>query len=151
MSDSNSPNVHQRMHSVMTELAFVAKGDKTVNGQYKFVSHDDVTAAVRVPALKNGLIIYQNVVSHEVTGNTTAVTTEINIVNVDNPTDRVVVTSFGYGVDPQDKGPGKAMSYAFKYGLLKAFCLETGDDPEKDLIDRKPADGKAFATSFKMK
>lgn len=143
-------NVHQRVHAVMLELDFVAKGDKTVNNQYRFVSHDDVTAAVRVPALKHGLVIYQNVVVHEVSGNTTAVTTEINIVNVDNPDDRIVVKSFGYGVDPQDKGPGKAMSYAFKYGLLKAFCLETGDDPEKDLIERKPADGKPFAPAFKM-
>jgi hypothetical protein len=31
-----------------------------------------------------------------------------------------------------DKGPGKAVSYAFKYALLKVFCLETGDDPDND-------------------
>ncbi len=50
----------------------------------------------------------------------------------------------GYGVDgggfdrdgkekPQgDKGPGKAISYAFKYACLKLFCLETGEDADND-------------------
>ena len=38
----------------------------------------------------------------------------------------------GYGIDPADKGIGKAISYSFKYALLKTFCLETGDDPDQD-------------------
>jgi len=49
------------------------------------------------------------------------------------------VPTFGYGIDPQDKGPGKAMSYGVKYGLLKALGLETGDDPERDSIEHKPS------------
>jgi len=62
-------------------------------------------------------------------------------VNVDDPKDRTATTHIGYGIDSSekdgrisvgDKGPGKAISYAFKYALLKTFCLETGDDPDND-------------------
>ena len=63
---------------------------------------------------------------------------QVAFVNVDKPEDRVEVEFFGYGIDPQDKGPGKAMSYAVKYALLKVFSLETGDDPERDNIPHIP-------------
>ena len=44
----------------------------------------------------------------------------------------MAVRAFGYGIDNGEKGPGKAVSYAVKYALLKTFCLETGDDPDRD-------------------
>jgi hypothetical protein len=56
----------------------------------------------------------------------------VRFVNVEDPADHFDVETFGYGVDSQDKGPGKAMSYAVKYALLKALGLETGDDPDMD-------------------
>ena len=59
----------------------------------------------------------------------------VRFANVDEPTDFIDVPSFGYGVDPQDKGPGKAMSYAVKYALLKALGLETGDDADHDNVN----------------
>jgi hypothetical protein len=46
---------------------------------------------------------------------------------------RTISSSFLlYGIDDSDKGPGKAISYAVKYALLKALGLETGDDPDED-------------------
>jgi hypothetical protein len=68
-------------------------------------------------------------------GNRTEVIATYRIVNVDDPSDFVDVQSVGYGVDRQDKGPGKALSYAKKYALLQAFLMETGDDPERDNIN----------------
>jgi hypothetical protein len=55
------------------------------------------------------------------------------------------VETFGYGVDAQDKGPGKAMSYGVKYALLKVLGLETGDDPDvvqDNRADYRPATGE---------
>ncbi len=52
--------------------------------------------------------------------------------NIDDPQDKLDTCSFGFGVDTQDKGPGKAMSYMVKYALLKTLGLETGDDPDFD-------------------
>lgn len=144
---TEGPNVYQRIHKVMQELSFIAKGDKKVNGMYAYVSHDAVTAAVREQAVKHGLVIYADVLSHETTGNTTVVTVELNVVNIDNPTDRLVTKAFGYGVDPSDKGPGKSVSYAVKMAMLKTFCLETGEaDIEKDDIKRDAPAG--FAPKF---
>ena len=53
-------------------------------------------------------------------------------MNSDNPVDQFCVKTVGYGVDPADKGPGKAISYAFKLACLKTFCLETGEDSDHD-------------------
>lgn len=133
----NTKNVHQRMHAVMELLDYVCKESKKVNNQYSFVSHDAVTAAVRAQMVDQGLVCLVTVIEHSQDGNRTDATIRAKIVNIDDPSDFVEVDSFGFGVDTQDKGPGKAISYALKYALLKTFMLETGDDPERDQIDHE--------------
>ena len=137
MSDGK-PNIYQRMLAVMRAISYVQKSDKTVNGQYRFVTHDAVTALVRSQLVEQGIVALTDVTAHTQDGNRTEVDVRVSFVSVDDPQDRVVVNAFGYGIDPQDKGPGKAISYAVKYAYLKAFALETGDDPECDNIDHKP-------------
>lgn len=129
-------NVYQRLLAVMESVSYVQKEDKKVNNQYRFVSHDAVAAKVRPALIANGIVPTVSVKHHSQDGNMTTAVLTVRFVNVDNPADFVEVDSFGYGIDPQDKGPGKAVSYAFKYALLKTLCLETGDDPERDLIPR---------------
>ncbi len=76
--------------------------------------------------------------SAEQVGNRTQVLLKVRFANIDNPADFIDVPGLGYGVDDQDKGPGKATSYAVKYCLLKALGLETGDDPDLDDQPHKP-------------
>lgn len=133
-------NIYQRINAVMKEVSYVKKSDKKVNGQYSFVSHDSVVAALQGPLVNNGIALIPTVADLKQDGNRTVVCMEISLVNIDDPADRVVVTHYGYGIDTQDKGIGKAVSYAVKYALLKLFCLETGDDVEKDSIEYKPAE-----------
>ena len=128
-------NIYQRLNAVMTELAYVQKENKKVNNQYTFVSHDAVTAAVREPMVKFGILPIPTVISCVREGNMTIMELQVDFVNIDKPDDRVVTTSFGYGIDPQDKGVGKARSYAIKYAYLQQFALATGDDPERQNID----------------
>jgi len=130
-----SLNIYQRLNAVMTELAYVQKENKKVNNQYTFVSHDAVTAAVRGPMVKFGILPIPTVISCVREGNMTIMELQVDFVNIDKPDDRVVTTSFGYGIDPQDKGVGKARSYAIKYAYLQQFALATGDDPERDSIN----------------
>jgi hypothetical protein len=52
-------------------------------------------------------------------------------VNMENPEEYIDITTYGDGVDPGDKAPGKAMTYADKYALLKAYKIITGDDPDQ--------------------
>ena len=66
----------------------------------------------------------------------------MRFVNVDDAADFIEVATAGYGIDDQDKGPGKAISYAVKYALLKTLGLESGDDPDEDqdTVHSNPAD-----------
>jgi len=57
-------------------------------------------------------------------------TFQIEFVNMDEPTDRIVTQQTAHALDNGDKAPGKAMSYATKYAILKLFNIETGEDEE---------------------
>jgi hypothetical protein len=51
----------------------------------------------------------------------------------------VELEGYGHGVDSQDKGAGKATTYALKYTLLYSFLVPTGkiDDSDNDHSDNK--------------
>lgn len=132
-------NVHQRLAAVMEEVTYIQKEGKK-GMQYKIVSHDKVTAKVRPALLAAGIVYYPVRCEHSHNGNRAECSMTVRFVNIDEPTDFFDVPSFGYGVDPQDKGPGKAMSYAVKYALLKALGLETGEDADHDDIDHSRND-----------
>ena len=73
--------------------------------------------------------------------------TTYRFVNTEDPADFCETTTYGDGVDSNDKAPGKAMTYADKYALLKAYKIITGDDPDQD----KSEDGKiTFKQAKKM-
>lgn len=126
-------NVHQRMHLAMTLADYVQK-DKRDGMRYTIVSHDAVTALARSIFVQVGLIYWPLDGSEkwETNGNRFELKLALRIQNIDDPMDNFDVLGFGYGIDPGDKGPGKATSYAVKYALLKALGLETGDDPDQD-------------------
>lgn len=132
-------NIYQRIMAVMADLSYVQKGEKTVNNQYRFVTHDAVSEAIHPLLVKHGIAMIPSVSRWSQDGNRTAVDVAVSFVNVDKPDEVVIVNTFGFGVDSQDKGPGKAVSYATKYAVLKTFVLETGDDPERDNIEHIPA------------
>ena len=125
---AGSLNIHQRIHATMKDVAYIQK-DRDV-GNYKVVSHDAVTAKVRPVLVKHGVIYYPQNMVYKQNGNRTEVSLDIVFANVDNPQDIIAVPTFGYGIDPSDKGPGKAVSYAVKMALLKALGLETGEDAD---------------------
>ncbi len=136
MTESKPLNIHQRIHAVMKEVTTIQKEDKKVNGQYTFVSHDEVTRVMHDAFVKHGIVMLPSVETVQQDGNRTEVMMHIVLSNIDEPkSDYVVVRYPGAGIDPQDKGIGKAISYAVKYALLKTFCLETSDDVEKHNID----------------
>jgi len=134
-------NIYQRINMVMREVDSVQKEKKKVNGQYTFVSHDAVSAALHKPMVDAGIVMIPSICELTQDGNRTIAKMDISFVNIDQPDDKVVVNYMGYGIDQSDKGIGKAVSYAVKYALLKVFCLETGDDVEKDDISYKGPKG----------
>lgn len=151
---TDSKNVHQRLAAAMQEVDYIQK-ERKQGMNYTIVSHDAVTAKVRPVLLKNGIVYYPVRCDHTHNGNRAECAMTVRFVNVDVPADFFDVPSFGYGIDTQDKGPGKAMSYAVKYALLKALGLETGDDPDTESAEFSPKDAhqpapKAAATYDKL-
>lgn len=126
-----SKNLHQRIAEAMGKVTYIQK-ERKQGMRYTIVSHDAVTAKVRPALLEAGVIYYPTDLTYDQTGNRTSCKLTMVFANIDDPADHIKVDSFGYGIDDQDKGPGKAMSYAVKYALLKTLGLETGDDPDLD-------------------
>lgn len=130
-------NAHERLLDVMKDVDYIQK-DRTI-GTYKVVTHDAVTAKVRPVLVKHGLVYYPQNLVHAQNGNRTEIRCDIVFVNAKQPTDFIAVPTLGYGIDAQDKGPGKAISYAVKMALLKALGLETGEDADDGAgVDHKP-------------
>lgn len=149
-------NIYQRLNEIRREVAYVHK-DKSVQNQYKAVSHDAVTASLRDSLIKHGVMIAPTLVkSHVVdTGSATSkgvpiiryeATYDIAFVNCEEPEQKVVVSMEAHALDQGDKAPGKAISYVTKYAMLKLFSIETGED-EEDRPEVKAAKGRITAKS----
>lgn len=138
-------NIHVRMIRAQAAAKAIEKvkpdagsdGAKFLRGGY--ISHDAVTHEAARLLTAQGIHFQPYVKAHSQEGNRTMV--EINGVftNVDKPEERLEFLGFGYGVDPSDKGPGKAMSYAKKMVLAQALMLNTHEDIEQQNTTFEPA------------
>lgn len=132
-------NIYQRINEVRKAIGYVQK-DKSVStggGSYKAVTHDAVTGMVREALIKHGVVIVPSVVSAvfhpkepDAKQRLYEATFQVEFVNMDEPADRIVTQQNAHALDNGDKAPGKAMSYATKYAILKLFNIETGEDEE---------------------
>lgn len=148
--ESKFPNIYEKMLNITSELTAVAKNLLVGEGrnQYKAVGEADVLAAVRPLEAKHRVYSYpfdREIVDSQLMikekewkGNVTKtqqqfirIKTIYRFVNIDNPEEHIDITSYGDGVDSQDKAPGKAITYSDKYALLKAYKILTGDDPDQ--------------------
>lgn len=140
-------NIYQKMSAITQEISTVAKNLQVGEGknQYKAVGEADVLAAVKPVEAKHGVYSYpysrEIVESGEMVATTKygerkslylRVKTVYRFVNMENPDEYIDITTYGDGVDSQDKATGKAMTYSDKYALLKAYKIQTGDDPDQN-------------------
>lgn len=134
-------NIYQRLNEVRKKVGYLQK-DASVQG-YKAITHDAVTSAVREPFIKHGIMVMpsQTISTVEDAGETKNGTPiiryggwyEVSFVNIDNPEDKFTCKVEAHAMDQGDKAPGKAMSYAVKYALLKVLSIETGESEESRL------------------
>jgi hypothetical protein len=130
LEDLPKRNIAQRLNACMAEVDYVQK-EKKSGMNYSIVSHDKVTKLVRPVLQAHGVVYYPRDFQWTQNGNRTELVFTVRFENIDDRTDYIDVATMGYGVDQQDKGPGKAISYGVKYALLKVLGLETGDDPDE--------------------
>lgn len=135
-------NIYQKINEVMKNIEYLTKDDKVEFGstKYKAISEEKVTTAVRKQLVEQGIVIIpieqesenkELIRTDKSVNMLTSVHTKYRIQNIDDINDYVIAESNGTGVDTQDKGVGKAMTYAYKYMLLRTFAIPTGEDPDK--------------------
>lgn len=135
-------NIFEKINAVMKEIEYLTKDDQVSFGttKYKAISEEKVTTAVRNELVKQGIVIIpveqqsenKELIRTEKSVNMlTSVHVKYRIQNIEDSNDYIEVESNGTGVDTQDKGVGKAMTYAYKYMLLRTFAIPTGEDPDK--------------------
>ena len=132
-------NIYQRINAVRKAIGYIQK-DKAVStggGSYKAVTHDAVTGLIRQHLIEHGIIIVPDLVvgvfyarEEGAKHRLYEASYVINFINADNPDERVSMQISAHALDNGDKAPGKALSYATKYAILKLFSLETGEDEE---------------------
>ena len=171
-------NIFEKLSKITTELWVVEKWLKvqvTSNNSYKAVSERDVLDAVKPLEEKYG--VYSYPYSREIVENETLTkTTEYQgtkkestslymrikviyrFVNIENPQEYIDTVVYGDGIDTGDKAPGKAMTYADKYALMKVYKISTWDDPDKEASPENvkveikkttPEKSKKFLEDFK--
>ena len=143
-------NIYKKMSAITAELTAVAKNLNVGIGKaaYKAVGEADVLAAVKPLEEKHGVYSYpysRKIVEADLVTTTSEyqgkvtektnrylrIVTVYRFVNIDNPEEYIDITTYGDGIDPQDKAVGKAMTYSDKYALLKAYKIITGEDPDQ--------------------
>lgn len=132
-------NIYQKVNAVRKSISYIQK-DKSVStggGSYKAVTHDAVTGMVRAALVENGIVIVPTLVScvfndkePDAKQRLYEATYTVQFINADKPEEVISLNVNAHALDNGDKAPGKALSYATKYAMLKLFSIETGEDDE---------------------
>ena len=161
--DIKKMNIYEKMSLITEEIGVIEKGltvEINKTRSYKAVSERDVLDGVK--PIEKKYRVYSYPIKREVIdrdtlvkeseydGNITRtntlfmrIETTYRFVNIDNPSEFIETIVYGDGLDTGDKAPGKAMTYADKYALMKAYKLSTGDDADKEA---SPENGYKKAT-----
>lgn len=140
-------NIYEKMSNITNEIVTVNKNLTVGEGKssYKAVGEADILKAVKELEFKYR--VYSYPISREVLESTMFTTTNnygeknnifsriktiYRFVNIDNADDYIETVTFAEGIDTQDKGSGKAMTYADKYALMKSYKIITGEDPDQN-------------------
>ncbi len=152
-------NIYEKMLNITNEIANVNKNLTVGEGKskYKAVGEADVLKAVKELEFKHK--VYSYPVNREIIESTMYTTsnqygeknnifsrikTTYRFVNVEKPDEYIEIISYAEGIDTQDKGAGKAMTYSDKYALMKAYKIITGEDPDQNPSQEEKVTNKTY-------
>ena len=141
-------NLYKKIQLVSNDIKNIEKNMTVGKGNYSYKAVQDIDVVLEVKKAESEHGIISIPIKQELIKSETIKTMKENgsegitfmdivkmtlrIVDIDKPTDFIDIESFGRGLDPGDKGFGKASTYARKYALLNAYKIATGEDPDKD-------------------
>lgn len=142
MSNNAVPHVYNAIVAVMANLAKngISKDRRNDSQGYAFRGIDDVYNALAPALSEHGLCILPQVKGRSVTekvnsrGNTlfyVCVDVDFAFVSIKDGSHHTVSVT-GEAMDSGDKATNKAMSAAYKYACLQAFCIPTEGDNDAD-------------------
>ncbi len=136
------PHVYQAIANLTGKMAKegIAKDRKNLQQGYQFRGIDDVYNALGRHLADEGLCILPEVLSREVTERATqkggvlfyvVVRVDFSLVSARDGSMHHIIM-YGEAMDSADKATNKAMSAAYKYACLEAFCIPTEGDNDAD-------------------
>lgn len=135
-------NLYQRLAAIAADTPYAQKLADT--GRYMTTTHDSVTALLREPFEKHGVMIISGVEnqSHELREVETRrgkklmsvgmYRVSVCFINIDEPSEQHSTFMDVEGHDQADKAGGKAYSTGLRMILLKTFRIVTGDNEESE-------------------
>lgn len=154
MAETKKKNVHQRVLAVIQDCSPVVKDLHVEFGKQKYnaTSYHQVLLSVREAMVKHGIVIYPIHGEISQLGDSLCqIQGVFRIQNADDKEDYIDTMSWGHGQDYQDKGPGKALTYAHKILLLKTFLIPSDDDPDNQKNFANKGDKKTPAKKVEPK
>jgi hypothetical protein len=135
-------NVYALISKVMSDLAQygISKNRKNAQQGYSFRGIDDVYNALARLLSKHGLVIIPRVLSRLQTERETVkggvifnvvLEVEFDFISIHDGSKHIAKT-YGEAMDTADKATNKAMSAAYKYLAIQAFCIPTEGDNDAD-------------------
>ena len=126
-------NLYEKINAAIAEMPNVETEERK-KVPYPIVSHDQITVKCRPILRKHGIAVLPRVRQIEAHNGMLVAVVDVELVNIEDPTERHIVSGIGAGSLKDDKAPGKAMSYAVKYALLKGFSMTTGEDADYEQV-----------------
>jgi len=120
-------NIYKRILNAREQVPFLKKEGFNNFGKFEFVTHDRVAKEVGDALAGAGICPVISVVDTKFDGQRVDLDLAIQLVNVDDPEDKVIGIFSGRSMDKSDKGPLIALSLAKKAGLLALLLIPTGD------------------------
>lgn len=137
-----TPHVYQAIAAVMKDMAAegIGKNNKNQQQGYKFRGIDDVYNALAPILARHQLCMLPRVLSRDVVERQTKSGGALFYTTVDAEFDLVsavdgsahTIRTVGEAMDSADKSSNKAMSAAYKYAAMQAFCIPTEGDNDAD-------------------
>lgn len=138
-------NIYQKLDYIANHLEEVNKDIEVQSDKktYKVASEQQIIKAVRPLEHEVGIYSYPAKVEiigtgcEKIKGSSgvynsywTKIKLTYRFVNVDHPEEFIDVQTIGTGIDLLDKEGGKALTYATKYALSKAYKMMFSEDPD---------------------
>lgn len=145
--EAKEMNIFEKMLNITNEIANVNKNLTVGEGKssYKAVGEADILKAVKELEFKYRVYSYPanreviESIMYTTTNNYgeknnifSRIKTTYRFVNIDKPDEYIETITFAEGIDTQDEGSGKAMTYSDKYALMKSYKIITGEDPDQN-------------------